>query len=90
MESNSSLFACLFVLCLLLSPFLLLLQEFACDSYEFACASGDQCVNSGYQCDGVFDCRDHSDERDCRKLAALTYLYIGTEYIMSEIYYIII
>lgn len=44
-----------------------LLLEFACDSHEFACASGDQCIHSVYQCDGVFDCRDHSDERDCRK-----------------------
>lgn len=42
--------------------------EFSCASYEFACTSGDQCVSSSYQCDGVFDCRDHSDEQDCRKL----------------------
>lgn len=47
--------------------------EFACASYEFACASGDQCVTSRYRCDGVFDCRDHSDERDCRKLPAPTH-----------------
>lgn len=46
-------------------------QEFTCASYEFACASGDQCVSSMYECDGVFDCRDHSDELDCRKLLTL-------------------
>lgn len=48
-------------------------QEFSCASYEFACASGDQCVTLGYQCDGVFDCRDHSDEQDCRKLTKAIY-----------------
>lgn len=41
--------------------------EFVCASYQFACASGDQCVSSSYRCDGVFDCRDHSDEQGCRK-----------------------
>lgn len=43
-----------------------LLPEFSCQSYEFACASGDQCISSSYRCDGVFDCRDHSDEQNCR------------------------
>lgn len=43
------------------------LLEFSCASYQFACASGDQCVDTRYRCDGVFDCKDHSDERDCRK-----------------------
>uniref|UniRef100_A0AAQ5Z5D7 Low-density lipoprotein receptor-related protein 2 n=1 Tax=Amphiprion ocellaris TaxID=80972 RepID=A0AAQ5Z5D7_AMPOC len=27
--------------------------------------SGDQCVGATYRCDGVFDCRDHSDEQGC-------------------------
>lgn len=48
-------------------PEILWTLELACASYEFACASGDQCVISSYRCDGVFDCRDHSDEQHCRK-----------------------
>uniref|UniRef100_A0A672JBW6 Low density lipoprotein receptor-related protein 2b n=1 Tax=Salarias fasciatus TaxID=181472 RepID=A0A672JBW6_SALFA len=26
---------------------------------------GDQCIGNLYRCDGVFDCRDHSDEQGC-------------------------
>lgn len=60
------LFPCVYVL----SSSVQLLPEFSCQSYEFACASGDQCISSSYRCDGVFDCRDHSDEQNCRMLTS--------------------
>lgn len=34
---------------------------------QFACRSGE-CVHLGWRCDGDRDCKDKSDEADCRKL----------------------
>ena len=39
-----------------------------CAEGQFECDSGE-CINEGSKCDGRADCRDQSDERDCRKLA---------------------
>lgn len=33
---------------------------------QFACRSGE-CVHLGWRCDGDHDCKDKSDEADCRK-----------------------
>lgn len=45
-----------------------------CTVNEFKCTRGHQCVNSYYRCDGVFDCSDRSDERDCRECLGLSSL----------------
>jgi len=37
-----------------------------CSSDEFTCSSGE-CVELKYRCDRDYDCRDGSDEFDCRK-----------------------
>lgn len=42
-------------------------SEHACLSNEFACKSGE-CINSTMMCDGVFDCKDASDEDSCSML----------------------
>ena len=43
---------------------------YACSSAEFTCDSGE-CVRRDQRCDGRRDCRDSSDEFNCRKLNAV-------------------
>ena len=38
-----------------------------CKEDEFTCYDG-QCVNISTRCDQIINCRDESDERDCRLL----------------------
>lgn len=35
-----------------------------CSNSQFQCDNG-HCITGSWRCDGDFDCRDHSDERNC-------------------------
>lgn len=37
-----------------------------CGPRQWACSSGDQCVPDFWHCDGQSDCRDGSDEAECK------------------------
>lgn len=54
-----------------------------CTGNEFKCSSGQQCINAFYRCDGVFDCTDRSDERDCRKCLNANYNAKASPYFNS-------
>lgn len=38
-----------------------------CKPYEVTCRNKEQCVPQSWWCDGSPDCRDKSDEANCRK-----------------------
>ena len=38
-----------------------------CAENEFTCNDG-QCIDVNYRCDQIIDCRDKSDEKECRLL----------------------
>lgn len=38
-----------------------------CSAAEFRCADGSDCIDDQRRCDGRPDCRDRSDEANCRK-----------------------
>jgi len=39
--------------------------EVMCDSGEFRCSNGEKCIRNSKKCDGINDCGDNSDERNC-------------------------
>lgn len=38
-----------------------------CTENQFSCISGNTCIEKGKRCNGVYDCKDMSDESDCGK-----------------------
>lgn len=44
-----------------------------CNPDDFVCKNG-QCINYNKKCDGLFDCRDASDEMNCRSKNCIQYL----------------
>ena len=40
-------------------------MTFSCSSSEFSCGDGS-CLPLSSKCDGISDCKDELDERDCR------------------------
>ena len=36
-----------------------------CKPGQFRCLDGKKCINSTWTCEGVNDCGDNSDEKDC-------------------------
>lgn len=46
-----------------------------CSAGEFRCANGE-CVRLTWKCDGDPDCKDKSDESDCRKCFCITGNYL--------------
>lgn len=44
----------------------LFLANSTCNPSEFKC-DGRKCLSNSKRCDGVVDCRDYTDEKNCRK-----------------------
>jgi hypothetical protein len=38
-----------------------------CEDDEFQCVGDYKCIPGRFQCDGMKDCVDHSDEKNCSK-----------------------
>lgn len=53
------------VMKLIVKVFYLSLKEYKCKKFGATCDDGD-CVDPAKICDGIFDCKDFSDEQACK------------------------
>nr|AVH84929.1 vitellogenin receptor [Harmonia axyridis] len=48
-----------------INPFFMLHSESNCTENQFSCITDKKCIDKAKRCDGIYNCKDMSDEHDC-------------------------